>query len=52
MSHKRLEGFSYQAICDFLKKKKIKSKSGKDWGKKTVARILQRQPVAFDPGMA
>jgi hypothetical protein len=42
----RLEGFSYQAICDFLKKKKIKSKSGKDWGKKTAARILKREPVA------
>ena len=46
MSHMRKEGFSYQAICDFLKKKSIKSKSGKDWGKKTISRILHRQPGA------
>jgi len=46
MSHMRKEGFSYQAICDFLNKSKVKSKSGKAWWKKTISRILHRQPVA------
>ena len=34
MMHMRLEGFPFQATCDFLNSKKIKSKSGKTWGKK------------------
>jgi len=32
MSHMRLEGFSYQAISDFLNSKKVKTKNGKTMG--------------------
>jgi hypothetical protein len=51
MIHMRKEGFSYQAISDFLNSKKIKTKNGKTWGKKTVSRIIDRNasaPAAAD----